>query len=61
LPRYLGRRKFESIVLLRLSDLPAAREYYRIGAWTDETFHAALARHAAQRPEAHALRDARLP
>ncbi len=58
--QHLGRRKFESIVLLRLSDLPAAREYYRIGAWTDETFHAALERHAAQRPEAHALRDARL-
>ena len=46
-------------MLLKLFDLPAAREYYRIGAWSDETLYGALARHAAQRPDAPALRDAR--
>ncbi len=47
-------------MLLKLFDLPAAREYYRIGAWTDETLYGALARHAQARPGAHALRDARV-
>jgi len=47
-------------VLLRLFDLPAAREYYRIGAWTDETLYGALVRHSRQRPEDFALRDARV-
>jgi len=47
-------------VLLRLFDLPAAREYYRIGAWTGETCYGALARHAGERPDAPALRDARV-
>ena len=47
-------------MLLKLFDLPAAREYYRIGAWADETMYEALARHAAERPDAPALRDARV-
>lgn len=47
-------------MLLRLFDLPAAREYYRIGAWTGETCYGALARHAGERPDAPALRDARV-
>ena len=47
-------------MLLKLFDLPAAREYYRQGAWADETLYGALARHVARRPDAPALRDARL-
>ncbi len=47
-------------MLLKLFDLPAAREYYRLGAWDDETFYGALARHAGERPDAPALRDARV-
>jgi acyl-CoA synthetase len=47
-------------VLLRLFDHPAARSYYEIGAWTSETFYAALQRHAEQRPDDFALRDARV-
>jgi acyl-CoA synthetase len=47
-------------VLLKLFDLPAAREYYRQGAWADETLYGALTRHVTRRPDAPALRDARL-
>jgi acyl-CoA synthetase len=36
-----------------------ARTYYEAGLWRDETFYGLLARHAAERPEAPALRDGR--
>jgi acyl-CoA synthetase len=46
--------------LLTLLDLAAARRYYDAGVWRSDTFHALLARHAAERPHAFALRDARV-
>jgi acyl-CoA synthetase len=46
--------------LLTLLDLAAARRYYEAGVWRSDTFHALLARHAAERPHAFALRDARV-
>lgn len=36
-----------------------AQRYYEQGLWRHETFYALLARHAAERPDAPALRDAR--
>jgi acyl-CoA synthetase len=43
--------------LLTLHDPGTARGYYDAGLWRDETFYALMARHAAMRPEAMALRD----
>ncbi len=43
--------------LLTLHDPAEARAYYAAGLWRDETFYALLARHAAARPDAKALRD----
>jgi acyl-CoA synthetase (AMP-forming)/AMP-acid ligase II len=41
---------------LTLHHPAAARRYYAEGCWQGETFYALLARHAAERPDAHALR-----
>ncbi len=46
--------------LLTLLNPREARRYYDAGVWRDETFHALLVRHAAERPDAPALRDARV-
>lgn len=43
--------------LLTLHDPAEARAHYAAGLWCDETFYALLARHAAERPGARALRD----
>jgi acyl-CoA synthetase len=44
---------------LTLHHPAAARRYYAGGLWQAETFYALMARHAAARPDAHALRDQR--
>jgi acyl-CoA synthetase len=44
--------------LLTLHDPAAARGYYAAGLWRDDTLYTLLERHAAERPEAFALRDA---
>jgi acyl-CoA synthetase len=44
--------------LLTLHDPAAARRYYAAGLWRDDTFYTLLAQHAAERPDAPALRDA---
>ena len=44
--------------LLTLHDPAAARRYYAAGLWRDDTLYTLLQRHAAERPEAFALRDA---
>ena len=44
--------------LLTLHDPAAARRYYAEGLWRDDTLYTLLQQHAAQRPEAFALRDA---
>ena len=44
--------------LLTLHDPAAARRYYAQGLWRDDTFYTLLQKHAAERPEAPALRDA---
>jgi acyl-CoA synthetase len=41
---------------LTLHHPAAARRYYAEGLWQGETFYALLARHAAERPDVHALR-----
>jgi acyl-CoA synthetase len=46
-------------LLTRLS-LREAERYYAAGAWRADTFYSLLARHAAERPDAPALRDARV-
>jgi len=46
-------------LLTRLS-LREAERYYASGAWRADTFYGLLARHAAERPDAPALRDARV-
>jgi len=46
--------------LLTLLSPRAAEQHYAAGAWRGDTFYGLLARHAAERPEAPALRDARL-
>jgi acyl-CoA synthetase len=46
--------------LLTLLNPREARGYYAAGAWCDDTFYALLARHAVARPDAFALRDARV-
>jgi len=43
--------------ILTLHDPAAARRYYAEGVWRDETMYMLLARHAAARPDAFALRD----
>lgn len=43
--------------ILTLHDPETARSYYASGEWKDETLYAVAARHAAARPDAHALRD----
>jgi acyl-CoA synthetase (AMP-forming)/AMP-acid ligase II len=46
---------------LTLHHPAAARRYYADGLWQAETFYALLARHAAERPAAHALRGREPP
>jgi acyl-CoA synthetase len=46
-------------VLTLLSPQEAAR-HYASGAWRTDTLYSLLERHAAERPQAHALRDARV-
>ena len=43
--------------LLTLHDPAAARHYYEAGLWRGETLYTLLQRHAAERPDAFALRD----
>src|SRR4051794_5912927 len=45
--------------LLTLHDPEAAQHYYAEGLWRRDTLYTLLAEHAAGRPEAFALRDAR--
>src|SRR5690606_12516214 len=45
--------------LLTLHDPQIARRYYAQGVWRDDTLYSLLQRHAAERPQAYALRDAR--
>ena len=45
--------------LLTLHDPEAARHYYAEGLWREDTLYTLLARHAARRPHAFALRDSR--
>src|SRR5436305_13134326 len=45
--------------ILTLHDPEAARYYYAAGLWREETLYTLLARHAARRPAAFALRDGR--
>ncbi|HVH82653.1 MAG TPA: hypothetical protein VM782_24900, partial [Stellaceae bacterium] len=44
--------------LLTLHHPAAARRYYAAGLWRDDTFYTLLQKHAAERPDAAALRDA---
>ncbi|HZK91566.1 MAG TPA: class I adenylate-forming enzyme family protein [Stellaceae bacterium] len=44
--------------LLTLHDPAAARRYYAEGLWREDTLYTLLQKHAAERPEAAALRDA---
>jgi acyl-CoA synthetase len=44
--------------LLTLHDPAAARRYYAQGLWRDDTFYMLLRKHAQERPQAPALRDA---
>jgi len=44
--------------LLTLHDPAAARRYYARGLWREDTFYTLLQTHAAERPDAPALRDA---
>jgi acyl-CoA synthetase len=44
--------------LLTLHDPAAARRYYAEGLWQNDTFYTLLQRHARERPDAPALRDA---
>jgi acyl-CoA synthetase len=46
--------------VLTLLDPQAAARHYASGAWRQDTFYSLLRRHAAERPTAYALRDARL-
>jgi acyl-CoA synthetase len=46
--------------LLTLLDPREAARHYASGAWRDDTLYSLLARHAAARPSAPALRDARV-
>ena len=44
--------------LLTLHDPAAARRYYAQGLWREDTFYTLVQKHAAERPDAPALRDA---
>lgn len=44
--------------LLTLHDPAAARQYYQQGVWRDESFYHLAVRHALERPDSFALRDA---
>ena len=44
--------------LLTLHDPAAARRYYAAGLWREDTLYTLLAKHAAERPDSPALRDA---
>jgi acyl-CoA synthetase len=44
--------------LLTLHDPAAARRYYAAGLWREDTFYTLLQKHAGERPDAPALRDA---
>jgi acyl-CoA synthetase len=44
--------------LLTLHDPAAARRYYVAGLWREDTFYTLLQKHAGERPDAPALRDA---
>ena len=46
--------------ILTLLNPREARAYYEAGVWRDDTFHSLLVRHAAERPDDWALRDARV-
>lgn len=46
--------------LLTLLNPGEAQRYYAAGSWTRDTLYTCLVRHAAERPDAHALRDAAL-
>ncbi len=46
--------------LLTLHDPGTARTYYTAGFWQNDTLYTLLAAHAAQRPQAPALRDSRV-
>src|SRR5580693_5755783 len=45
--------------LLTLHDPAAARRYYAAGLWRADTLYTLLVRHAGERPDAFALRDAK--
>src|SRR5436190_6118409 len=45
--------------ILTLHDPEVARRYYAAGLWREDTLYTLLARHAARRPAAFALRDSR--
>ena len=45
--------------LLTLHDPALARRYYREGLWRRDTLYTLLCQHAARRPAAFAVRDAR--
>jgi acyl-CoA synthetase len=46
--------------ILSLLSPRQAQRYYEQGAWRRDTFYSLLSRHAAERPEDYALRDARV-
>lgn len=46
--------------ILTLHDSQSARAYYASGIWRDDTFYTLLRHHAQTRPDAFALRDARM-
>ncbi|MEO8718533.1 MAG: class I adenylate-forming enzyme family protein, partial [Burkholderiales bacterium] len=46
--------------VLTLLDPQAAARHYASGAWREDTFYSLLQKHAAARPQAFALRDARV-
>ena len=46
--------------VLTLLNPQAAARHYASGAWRRDTLYSLLAKHAAERPQAHALRDARV-
>src|SRR5262249_11880128 len=60
LPRSVGSnaRAWMTNTLLTLHAPAAARRYYAQGLWRDDTFYTLVRKHAAERPEAPALRDA---